>query len=183
MGRAQLSNGRLNDTVAKLERQYPVRRDVPGGPQIVDFRRCRRYQESDRCYGMFHDVTAKFYTLASCNRARQLSQLFAAELRFAIITSILNTRSKRIRLEDALPTFRGLRVIILVSGLVAAGDAPDAASDGKNLYVETRHDDSCTSSEYDTAHLRSRRKKNGSWNHPRGDESSAAAVIDPPAII
>lgn len=147
MGRAQLLQRRLNDTVAKLEQQYP--------DAAATFREANKKlisdvasicQESDRFYGMFQDVTGKFYTMASLKAERiNLSQLLGAELRFAdYYLDFKHEIRKEIVLEDSLPEITGISSYyslcfwsLLRQVMHRMRSLPE-----KDLYVETARIDS-----------------------------------------
>ena len=147
MGRAQLLQRRLNDTVAKLEQQYPEAAET--------FRESHKKlisdvasicQESDRFYNMFQDVTGKFYTIASHKPERiNLSQLLAAELRFAdYYLDFKHEIRKEIALEDSVPEITGISAYYSLCfwSLLRRVMHQMQSLTEKNLFVETAHDNS-----------------------------------------
>lgn len=147
MGRAQLLQRRLTDTLAKLERQYPEaavtfhdshKRLVSDVASIC--------QESDRFYNMFQDVSGKFYAMASMGAAERinLSQLLAGELRFAdYYLDFKHEIKKEIVLEESLPDVTGIsgHYSLCFWSLFRQAMNRMRSLPEKTLYVTTAHDD------------------------------------------
>lgn len=111
MGRAQILQRRLRDTIAKLGDHYPEAAAAflePHGKLIADV--ASICQESDRFYGMFQDVSGKFYAITSPTPERiNLSRLLAAELRFAdYYLDFKHEVRKELDLDDHLPEIFGI---------------------------------------------------------------------------
>jgi hypothetical protein len=85
MGRSKLLQRRIDDTVRKINEQYP---ETAAGLQDElqriknDIRSVNK--ESESFFEMFRDASGKFYALAAKGKDRiNISQLLAAEMRFA----------------------------------------------------------------------------------------------------
>ena len=85
MGRAQILQRRLTDTIKKIQDQYPDAAATFSEPYkklVTDVESICR--ESDRFYNMFQDVSGRFYAIGSIAPQRiDIPFLLSSELRFA----------------------------------------------------------------------------------------------------
>jgi signal transduction histidine kinase len=111
MGRAQILQRRLKDTLKRMGDQYP---DV-----VAAFREPMNKltsdvgsicQESDRFYNMFQDVSGKFYGAgATAPEMIDLSRLLVAELRFAdYYLDFKHEVRKDLDIKESLPEIYGV---------------------------------------------------------------------------
>jgi len=145
MGRAQILQRRLQDTVAKIHEQYPdaAAAFLESHKKLVSDV-ASICQESERFYGMFQDVSGKFYALGSANMERiNLSRLLAAELRFAdYYLDFKNQVQKELDLGDDLPEIRGISGHYSLCFWSLFRSAVERMKDSveKTLYLSTAHD-------------------------------------------
>jgi signal transduction histidine kinase len=111
MGRAQILQRRLNDTIAKMNDQYPAAATAFSESHkklVSDV--ASICQESDRFYNMFQDVSGKFYAIgASSPEMLDMSRLLASELRFAdYYLDFKHEVIKELNFEASLPEIFGI---------------------------------------------------------------------------
>jgi len=112
MGRAQLLERRLGDTLGKIAATHPVvlaEYREPLDKIVADVQSLCR--ETDRFYDLFQDVSGKL-SLLRCDVSPEpidLSRLLAAEMRFAdFYLDFKHEIRKEINLEDGLPEIEGV---------------------------------------------------------------------------
>jgi two-component system, NtrC family, sensor kinase len=110
MGRAKLLQRRIEENIRKMEETYP---DAAAG-MMEELQRIRTdirsiSHESESFFGMFKDVSAKFYALAAKGDDNiNISQLMDAEMRFVNFNlDFKHDIKKNVNLDDDAPDFRG----------------------------------------------------------------------------
>jgi signal transduction histidine kinase len=110
MGRSKLLQRRTEESLKKMEEQYP---DAAAG-MMEELQKIRNdirsiNQESELFFDMFRDVAGKFYALATkTDDTINLTQLIAAEMRFAnFYLDFKHEIRKTINLDNDIPDFKG----------------------------------------------------------------------------
>jgi len=148
MGRAQILQRRLNDTIKKIEDQYPETAAAFSEPHkklvsdVVSI--C---QESDRFFNMFQDVSGKFYAIGSAAPERiNLSDLLAAELRFAdYYLDFKHELTKELDLKEGLPEIHGIPTYYSLCfwSLFRNAITRMKGASEKTLFISTSEEDAC----------------------------------------
>jgi signal transduction histidine kinase len=146
MGRAQILQRRLNDTIAKMSDQYPAAAAAflePHKKLVSDV--ATICQESDRFYNMFQDVSGKFYAIgATAPGLFDISGLLASELRFAdYYLDFKHAVIKELDFESSLPEIYGISSYYALSFWSLFRHAMVRMKTGaeKTLYVSTSRED------------------------------------------
>jgi hypothetical protein len=145
MGRTQILQRRMRDTIAKIGAQYPDTTAAflePINKLTSDI--AAICQESDRFYYMFQDVSGKLYTIGSAAPERiNLSRLLVAELRFAdYYLDFKHELRKELDLEDSLPDIYGIsgHYSLCFGSLFRSAMDRMKDSSEKVIYISTTHD-------------------------------------------
>jgi signal transduction histidine kinase len=146
MGRAQILQRRLNDTIAKMSDQYPAAAEAFSESHkklVSDV--ASICQESDRFYNMFQDVSGKFYAIgADVPEMLDVSRLLASELRFAdYYLDFKHEVMKELNVEASLPEIFGISnyYALCFWSLFRHAMTRIKASAEKILYVSTSRED------------------------------------------
>ena len=145
MGRAQILQRRLQDTIAKIGEQYPEAAAAFAEPhRKLSSDVAAICQESDRFYYMFQDVSGRFYNIGSAaSEGINLSRLIAAELRFAdYYLDFKHEVRKEVNLDDSLPDVQGITSYYSLCfwSLFREAMTRMKREDEKVLYISTTHD-------------------------------------------
>ncbi len=146
MGRAQILQRRLNDTLTKIGEQYPDVAEAfmePHKKLVSDV--AAICQESDRFYNMFQDVSGKFYAIGAAAPERiDITRLLSAELRFAdYYIDFKHEARKELDLEESLPEIYGIASYYSLCfwSLFRNAMALIKAVPDKTLYISTSQED------------------------------------------
>jgi hypothetical protein len=150
MGRAQILQRRLNETIAKMGVQYPEAANAFADMHkklVTDV--ASICQESDRFYNMFQDVSGKLYAIGSDAVERiNLSRLVASELRFNdYYLDFKHEIMKELSLNESLPEINGIASYYSLCfwSLFRYAMVRMRTMTDKTLFVATSHDDTYVS--------------------------------------
>lgn len=146
MGRAQILQRRLNDTLSKLAAQFPeaaAALQEPNGKLVSDVSAICR--ESDRFFNMFQDVSGKFYAIGPTEAERiDIAHLLAVELRFAdYYLDFKHEIKKELDLEETSPEITGVYAHYSVGFWSLFRNAMERTkgSPAKSLEISVGHDE------------------------------------------
>lgn len=146
MGRSKLLERRIDMLNKKLSEQHP---DAAGAllEEIQKIKNDIRSvnSESESFFGMFRDVSTKFYALAAKEEERiSLSQMLAAEMRFAdFYLDFKHEIVKKLDFDKEVPDFKGHAAELSLSFwcLIRFAMAAALKSEKKEFSLTTGHDD------------------------------------------
>lgn len=146
MGRAKLLQRRIDDTLKKINEQYP---ETAAG-LADELQRIKNdihsvNKESESFFEMFRDASGKFYALASKGQDRiNISQLLAAEMRFSnFYLEFKHEITKKVQLDgDGIDEIKGntAELSLVFWRLIRFAMIRALKSEIKEFSLETQHD-------------------------------------------
>ena len=145
MGRSNLLQRHIDDTVKKIHEQYPeVAVTLQDELQRVKNDIGSINKESDSFFEMFRDASGKFYALASKeNEYINISQLLAAEMRFAnFYLEFKHEITKNVQLDINMPDFKANKaeLSLVFWRLIRFAMSKALSSESKEFFLTTQHD-------------------------------------------
>ncbi len=145
MGRSNLLQRHIDDTVKKIHEQYPeVAVTLQDELQRIKNDIGSVNKESDSFFGMFRDASGKFYALASKDLEYiNISQLLAAEMRFAdFYLEFKHGITKNVQLNINMPDFKANKaeLSLVFWRLIRFAMSKALSSESKEFFLTTQQD-------------------------------------------
>ena len=145
MGRSNLLQRHIDDTVKKIHEQYPeVALTLQHELQRIKNDIGSVNKESDSFFEMFRDASGKFYALASKeNEYINISRLLAAEMRFAnFYLEFKHEITKNVQLDINIPDFKAnvAELSLVFWRLIRFAMSKALSSEIKDFILTTQHD-------------------------------------------